>query len=137
MTFRSRLRLAFVAIVLVPMLAFAFVVRREVGERLTAQYEQRVTSLVAVIEEDLAHESDAIAATLAGLRDALFDDNRFRRSALPGPDSERRYLIDIGSGSIYREDRPRHATASLGPCPRQLRPARRIARQISRRGHPS
>jgi hypothetical protein len=33
---------------------------------------------------------------------------------------ERRYLIDIGSGSIYREDRPRHATASLGPCPRQL-----------------
>ena len=34
---------------------------------------------------------------------------------------ERRYLIDIGSGGIFREDRPRHATASLGPCPRQLR----------------
>ena len=34
---------------------------------------------------------------------------------------ERRYLIDIGSGSIYREDRLRNATASLGPCPRQLR----------------
>jgi len=34
---------------------------------------------------------------------------------------ERRYLIDIRSGSIYREDRPRNATASLGPCPRQLR----------------
>ena len=34
---------------------------------------------------------------------------------------ERRYLIDIGSGSVYREDRPRNATASLGPCPRQLR----------------
>jgi hypothetical protein len=33
---------------------------------------------------------------------------------------ERRYLIDIQLGSIYREDRPRHATASLGPCPRQL-----------------
>jgi hypothetical protein len=33
---------------------------------------------------------------------------------------ERRYLIDIESGSIYREDRPRHAAASLGPCPRQL-----------------
>jgi hypothetical protein len=33
---------------------------------------------------------------------------------------ERRYLIDIRSGSIYREDRPRNATASLGPCPRQL-----------------
>jgi len=34
---------------------------------------------------------------------------------------ERRYLVDSRSGSIYREDRPRHATASLGPCPRQLR----------------
>jgi hypothetical protein len=33
---------------------------------------------------------------------------------------ERRYLIDTRSGSIYREDRPRNATASLGPCPRQL-----------------
>jgi signal transduction histidine kinase len=99
-TFRSRLRLAFVAIVLVPMLAFVFVVRREVGERLTAQYEQRVTSLVAVIEEDLARESDAIAATLAGLRDALRDDNQFRRSALPGPDSERRYLIDYAGDAL-------------------------------------
>jgi len=34
---------------------------------------------------------------------------------------ERRYLIDLESGGIYREDRPRHATASLGPCPRQIR----------------
>lgn len=34
---------------------------------------------------------------------------------------ERRYLIDIRSGKIYREDRPRHASGSLGPCPRQLR----------------
>jgi hypothetical protein len=34
---------------------------------------------------------------------------------------ERRYLIDIRSGHIYREDRPRNASASLGPCPRQLR----------------
>lgn len=34
---------------------------------------------------------------------------------------ERRYLVDVTSGGIYREDRPRQATASLGPCPRQLR----------------
>ncbi len=33
---------------------------------------------------------------------------------------ERRYLIDLTSGAIYREDRPRQATASLGPCPRQM-----------------
>ena len=33
---------------------------------------------------------------------------------------ERRYLVDAESGVIYREDRLRNATASLGPCPRQL-----------------
>lgn len=34
---------------------------------------------------------------------------------------ERRYLVDVQSGGVYREDRPRNATASLGPCPRELR----------------
>jgi hypothetical protein len=34
---------------------------------------------------------------------------------------ERRYLLDLRSGRVYREDRPRYSTASLGPCPRQLR----------------
>ncbi len=33
---------------------------------------------------------------------------------------ERRYLIDVHSGAAFREDRPRLAKASLGPCPRQL-----------------
>jgi hypothetical protein len=34
---------------------------------------------------------------------------------------ERRYLVDVQSGAVYREDRPRNAVASLGPCPRELR----------------
>ena len=34
---------------------------------------------------------------------------------------ERRYLVDVQSGTVYREDRPRHAVASLGPCPREVR----------------
>lgn len=45
------------------------------------------------------------------------------REWLPGTERagvERRYLIDAQSGRIYREDRPRNATASLGPCPREL-----------------
>lgn len=33
---------------------------------------------------------------------------------------ERRYLVDVESGRVYREDRPRNAAASLGPCPRAL-----------------
>ncbi len=34
---------------------------------------------------------------------------------------ERRYLVDVRTGAVYREDRPRQAVASLGPCPRELR----------------
>ncbi len=34
---------------------------------------------------------------------------------------ERRYLVDAQTGAVYREDRPRNALASLGPCPRELR----------------
>lgn len=34
---------------------------------------------------------------------------------------ERRYLVDIQTGAVYREDRPRNAIASLGPCPREVR----------------
>ena len=34
---------------------------------------------------------------------------------------ERRYLIDVQTGVVFREDRPRNAVASLGPCPRELR----------------
>jgi hypothetical protein len=34
--------------------------------------------------------------------------------------TERRYLVDVHTGSVYREDRPRNAVASLGPCPREV-----------------
>jgi hypothetical protein len=46
------------------------------------------------------------------------------REWLPGAERasiERRYLVDVHTGAIYREDRPRNAVASLGPCPRELR----------------
>lgn len=33
---------------------------------------------------------------------------------------ERRFLVDVRTGATYREDRARHAVASLGACPREL-----------------
>ncbi len=57
--------------------------------------------------------------------DLLFDRTMIEvgREWLSGTERasvERRYLVDIASGQVYREDRPRNAAASLGPCPRQL-----------------
>jgi signal transduction histidine kinase len=94
-SFRVRLFFAFLFIILVAMVVFAFAVRREVAGRLTAQYQRRVNSLVAVIEEDLEGESDVIAATLEGLRDVVTNDNRFRRAAVDRMAADRRYLLDF------------------------------------------
>jgi signal transduction histidine kinase len=94
-SFRVRLFFAFLFIILVAMVVFAFAVRREVAGRLTAQYQRRVNSLVTVIEEDLEGESDVIAATLEGLRDVVTNDNRFRRAAVDRMAADRRYLLDF------------------------------------------
>jgi len=79
------------------------------------------------------HDSEQLLGAWLGMRpgstpkvELLYDRTMIEvgREWLSGTERasvERRYLIDIRSGSIYREDRPRTATASLGPCPRQLR----------------
>ncbi|HEV8264948.1 MAG TPA: HAMP domain-containing sensor histidine kinase [Gemmatimonadales bacterium] len=99
MTFRSRLLVAFGGVVLVPLAVFGLGIRREMARRVGAQYERRVTSLVAVIGADVARESDGIAGRLGALKDALAADNRFRVSALQG--GERSYLLDY-AGSAMR-----------------------------------
>ena len=65
MTFTTRLLVAFLLAVVVPMVLVAVFVRGEMTGRLTAQYERRVESLVEVIEADLTEERRAIAASLA------------------------------------------------------------------------
>jgi signal transduction histidine kinase len=99
-SFRARLLFAFLFVILVAMIVFAFAVRREVASRLTAQYQRRVNSLVAVIEEDLEGESDVIAATLEGLRDVVANDNRFRRGAVDRVAADRRYLLDFAGTAM-------------------------------------
>lgn len=100
MSFRARLLLAFVVVFLIPVIVLALAVRKEVGSRLTAQYERSVASLVAVIEDDLETESEAIAATLAAFKQAVVDDNRFRMGAVDRVASERRYLLDYAGRAM-------------------------------------
>jgi len=100
MSFRARLLVAFLVVVLVPLLAFAVGIRREMDARLTAQYQQRVGALAQVIREDLSQENASIADRLAALTVAAADDNRFRLAALKAPGSDRAYLLDYAGHAM-------------------------------------
>jgi signal transduction histidine kinase len=94
MSFRTRLTFGFLIIAVVPVLVLGFLVRREMTNRLSMQYERRVDAMAGVVERDLATERDAIHAALAPIADRMGDDTRFRRAAVDGVADERRYLLD-------------------------------------------
>jgi len=90
----------FLVAALVPLISFAFFVRGEMKERLTEQYERRVESLISILEGDLAEEEKRLTASLAVLREAAVDDNRFRRAAVDGAQDDRRYLLDYAGNAM-------------------------------------
>jgi len=100
MTLRSRLLLAFTAIVLIPIAVLAFGLRQEMTRRLSQEYQLRVDRVVEVIREDLARESAAIADRLTSLESALVNDNRFRLAAVADVESEREYLLDYAGTAM-------------------------------------
>jgi len=100
MSLRSRLLLAFTAVVLIPIAVLAFGLRQDMTRRLSQEYQLRVDRVVEVIREDLARESAAIADRLTSLESALVNDNRFRLAAVAGVDSEREYLLDYAGTAM-------------------------------------
>jgi two-component system, NtrC family, nitrogen regulation sensor histidine kinase NtrY len=100
MSLRSRLLLAFTAVVLIPIVVLAFGLRQEMTRRLSQEYQLRVDRVVEVIREDLGRESAAIAERLTSLETALLNDNRFRLAAVAGVGSERDYLLDYAGTAM-------------------------------------
>lgn len=100
MSFRSRLFLALLVGVLLPLGVLAWGVRREMSIRLTDEYERRIGAIVAVIRADVATESRAIGARLDALAGDLAGDTRARLAAR-GDAEARRWLIDY-AGSAMR-----------------------------------
>jgi signal transduction histidine kinase len=100
MSLRTRLLLAFAAVVLIPIALLAFGLRHEMTKRLSAEYQLRVDGVVEIIREDLARESAGIAERLASLESALLNDNRFRLAAVAGVESERNYLLDYAGTAM-------------------------------------
>jgi signal transduction histidine kinase len=98
MTFRSRLLTAFGVVVLIPLLVFGLGIRREMARRITGEYERRVSTLVNVINADLARETDRVAGRLGALKTALGDDYRFRGFAVRGENRE--YVLDYAGDAM-------------------------------------
>lgn len=99
MSLRTRLLLAFAAVVLVPIALLALGLRQEMTSRLSDEYERRMDTVIEVIDEDLRMESAGIAERLASLTRALASDNRFR-AAVAGVESERDYLFDYAETAM-------------------------------------
>jgi len=100
MSLRTRLLLAFAAVVLIPIALLAFGLRQEMTRRLSEEYQVRVDRVVEVIGEDLARESASISDRLASLESAILTDNRFRLAAVGGVESERDYLLDYAGTAM-------------------------------------
>jgi signal transduction histidine kinase len=100
MTLRTRLLLAFAAVVLVPLGLLAYGLRQEMTRRLESEYQLRVETVVEVIREDLDRESAAIGQRLTSLAGALAQDNRFRLAAVVGVETEREYLLDYAGTAM-------------------------------------
>ncbi|HEY0350706.1 MAG TPA: HAMP domain-containing sensor histidine kinase [Gemmatimonadales bacterium] len=100
MSFRTRLFLAIVFAVVLPLAALALGVRREMERRLTSEYEGRVTAAAALVESDLARESGMVAERLGALGRDLARDNRFRLAALQGQPGARSYLLDYAGDAM-------------------------------------
>ncbi len=66
--------------------------------------------------------ADLIAGEGVALHERrLVEVGREHLAGLARADIERRYLVDLESGAVYREDRRQGAPASIGPCPRTLK----------------
>ena len=100
MSLRTRLLLAFAAVVFIPIALLALGLRQEMSRRLSEEYQLRVDRVVEVIREDLARASDGIGEQLASLEIALLSDNRFRLAAVAGVEQERDYLLDYAGTAM-------------------------------------
>jgi signal transduction histidine kinase len=100
-SFRVRLLLAFVGVLLIPLATLAFGVRREMDHRLSAEYDRRVHALAAVVQDDLRRRSGEVAARLAALRDDVASENRFRLAAVQADPAARGWLLDYAGGAMH------------------------------------
>lgn len=100
MSFRTRLFLAILVAVLLPLASLTLGVRREMDRRLTREYEARVAAAANTLEGSLARESANVAARLRALVSELGGDNRFRLAIVQSDPASRRYLLNYAEEAM-------------------------------------
>ena len=99
MSLRTRMLLAFAAVVLIPIALLALGIRQDITRRLSKEYQVRVDSVVEVTGEDLRRESAGIGERLGSLKNALLNDQKFR-FAVAGLETERAYLANYAANAM-------------------------------------
>ena len=100
MSLRTRLLLAFAAVVLIPIALLAFGLRQEMTRRLSQEYQLRVDRVVEVIREGSRARECRDCRTAGVARERAQNDNRFRLAAVAGVESEREYLLDYAGTAM-------------------------------------
>jgi signal transduction histidine kinase len=99
-SFRFRIFVATLLLVLVPLVFLVVGIRREMSERLRAQYAGRVKTLMTVIKDDLDERSREMGESLEALKVRIADDNEFRLGAVDELDRARPYLLDYAGRTM-------------------------------------
>jgi len=100
MSFRTRLFLAILLAVWLPLGALSWRVSRELDRRLTAEYDGKVGAVASIIENDLARESGTVATRLSTLATEVGRDNRVRLAVLQADQQSRQYLLDYAGRAM-------------------------------------
>ena len=84
MSFRTRLFLALMLAVLLPLAALAIGVRRELERRIAEDQARRAAGAMGALAGEIRRESAGVSARLAALAAALHSDNAFRLAVVQG-----------------------------------------------------
>jgi len=93
---RNRILLGSGLLILLPLLLLSLGIRAEMQRRLGEQYNERIVTLMTIIQEDLDARAQAVRQRLTNLHRSIDRDNAFRH-AIADDDTDRRVILDYAA----------------------------------------
>ena len=97
MSFRARLLLGFLAVVLVPLAVLALGVRKEMRTRVLREDARRAEGLAAVVDGDLSATAAEVGVATRAIAARLPDDPQVRAGVLHDDPASRPYVLDYAA----------------------------------------